>query len=222
MTAGESTEPPSALARPADVYTPFDQGEVRRLRRFVDRVDALGASAFIAHPGYRMKGTLVAAGVLENLRVDSPGEEAVRAVLPLFRELYTDSNPTSAMSALRVLDRRARTRGAPDSLAARNEIRTWRRSLRDRRDHDPYGVLLEEDRLGCSVERAPSYIIDLWFNGEYFHFDDEKAGELGDNEPVTEMMRMSLHSAIRDFTRTWTAIGRFTTVALQEPTLRPG
>lgn len=212
----------SVLAQPGDIYTPFSTLEVRRLQRYVDRVNQLRESSFFEHPGHRMKGTLVGVGVVQNLRVDSPGEEAVRAVVGLFRELYVDSNETSAKAVLGILDRHARLRRCALATQAREELRTFRDRLTNRKLKDPYGVYLEEEPSGSAlVERPPSQIVDLWLNGEYLHYDLEKADQLGELEPATEMMRMTLHSAIRDYAREWSAIARFTAVALRELSLQP-
>ena len=141
------------LARPRDIYAPFNARELRRLRRFLNRVEALHTSSFFAHPAYQMKGELsLATGIVENVRVDSPGEEAVRAVMPMFRELYTDSNPTSAVAVLRLLDGHVRMLGSSLTIQARDELQAWKDDLVNRKTHDPRGLYLEEDPASGAME----------------------------------------------------------------------
>lgn len=113
---------PVSLHHAAEAYTPFSDEEVRRLERFTDRVRALGNSSFFEHPGHRMKATFTQ-GYVFDVRVDSPGEEAVRAVMPLFRELYTDENPTSARA---VLTSCAATPARAEPWRARRSSVRWR------------------------------------------------------------------------------------------------
>jgi hypothetical protein len=207
---------PVSLHHAAEAYTPFSDEEVRRLERFTDRVRALGNSSFFEHPGHRMKATFTQ-GYVFDVRVDSPGEEAVRAVMPLFRELYTDENPTSARAVLNILRRHARARGTVASKAVLREMESLRNALTERKQSDPRAAFLEEGREG---PRPPREIIDVWLNGEYFHFDEPKAVELAEGGGAVEPMRMILHSAVRDFAQVWKHIAVRVEAALDEESLR--
>ncbi|MFZ1927456.1 MAG: hypothetical protein WAU42_15115 [Solirubrobacteraceae bacterium] len=63
--------------------------------------------------------------------------------------------------------------------------------------------------------RSPENIIDTWFNGEYFHDDQEFAVELEPDDGLgVGMMRLALHAAIRDHVQAWTVIRKTTSALL--------
>lgn len=67
--------------------------------------------------------------------------------------------------------------------------------------------MLEEDHAGALVERSPHDILKTWFNGEYFHDEPALAAELSPaGHSAVEMMRLSLHMAIRDYLAYWTKL----------------
>jgi len=80
--------------------------------------------------------------------------------------------------------------------------------------------LLEEDEQGVTVARSPESIIDTWFNGEYFHDDPEFAEQLTPSDSAAvEMMRLSLHTAMRDFIVYWGRIRDLVKRVLADPAL---
>jgi hypothetical protein len=119
----------SVLRLAAEIYSPFDARETRRLRTYVVDVEEFVGSAFF-QPGER-KLTLSAemGGPLRSTLL-YPGEEAVRAIVGLFRQLYTHREPTSYHQILKLLSRHAHERGSEPRQAAVAELRTlreWRR-----------------------------------------------------------------------------------------------
>jgi hypothetical protein len=214
------TEQPSILARSiftarvAGIYTPFDEREITHMRRFVRQVDRLRSFSFFAHPPHRMKATLHSGGTVTDIRADAPSDEAVTAVMPIFRELYNPQNTTSATRILKLLIRHAQQRPSRYQSETLMDLKSLREELTWRRTVDPRCKLLEEDG-----ERTPASVIDVWLNGEYFHFDEPKAAEIPEDHAVTEMMRMMLLSAIHDFRNLWTHVRHACAVVLREPTL---
>jgi hypothetical protein len=97
------------------------------------------------------------------------------------------------------------------------ELRALRAALRSRRRADPRSYALEEGRPGAI---PPHEIIDLWLNGEYMHFDEEKAEILSVDTTVGELYRMTLHSALRDFRWLWEQVAFRVEAVLEEPSLR--
>lgn len=204
-----------SLTAPPKAYDTFTEEEVLRLRRFSRQVRELERSSFFKHPGHQIKATLVGSGQAREIRVDSPGEEAVRAVVLIFRELYTDSNETSARAVLNILERRARTHGTIASGQVRHELKELRDELTHRKRVDPRMGLLVEGREGPV---PPNESIDLLLNGDYFHYDEDKAEDL--THPITvEMRRAALHSAIRDFAILWKHVADRVDAVLVVPSL---
>lgn len=200
----------------AIAYAAFDDRELLRLKRFVRQVDRLRSFSFFAHPAHRMRGTFVS-GVVVDLRADSPSDEAISAVMPPFRELYNEPNPTSGDRILKLLGHHAYGGHGEQREAVLSSLRSIRKEIEWRRRHDPRGSLLEEDRHGVFVARTPRSVIDAWLNGEYFHFDEEKALELVEGEPATEMMKTTLLSAIHYFANLWAHARNAVVIALRSP-----
>jgi hypothetical protein len=203
-----------------EAFAPFDAAETRRLRRFANRVEQLRGSSFFETPGHQITATY-AGGGLFNIRAESAGDEAVRAVIGLFRELYTDSEPTSAMSALKLLESHARSAGRDRNERLIEQLRALRTAIKARRQQDPRGVFLEEQADGGTAAVPPDQIIDMWLYGEHLHYDPAKADRIEEHEGITEMLRFSLESAIRDFTDFWGKIAELAAAVIDTPALRP-
>lgn len=160
---------------------PTEQDRVD-LERFIRKVDALRASAFMEHRfgmhGELLPGASHLGGQAWNLGIDVPDEALLKSVIGDFRLLYTDKNRSSAMRILKILQRSAYERGTPAGRAAIEALKEIRKHLQERRKTDPVGQILDADQHGTLVARSPENIIDTWFNGEYFHDDPESAAEL--------------------------------------------
>ena len=198
----------------AIAYAGFNDRELVWLKRFVRQVDRLRSFSFFEHPAHRMRGTFVG-GVVVDLRADSPSDEAISAVMPPFRELYNERNPTSGDRILKLLGHHAYGGHGEQREAVLSDLRSIRKEIAWRRGHDPRGFLVEEDLHGVFVTRTPKSVIDAWLNGEYFHFDEEKALELVEGEPATEMMKTTLLSAIHDFVNLWAHARNAVVIALR-------
>jgi len=88
----------SVLRLAAQIYAPFDERESRRLRQYVAGVEELVASAFFQPGEQTLTLSADLGGQLKSTLV-YPGEEAVRAVVGLFRQLYNRQEPTSYNAA---------------------------------------------------------------------------------------------------------------------------
>lgn len=213
LRMGSKSDRPGAvnLEELRAAFSPFSEDEIWILERFVRKVDELRESAF-AQSETKLRGTTIPGatylgGPAIQMAVDGPTEEMVKAVAGDFRQLYTDTNNTSAMRVMKILQGSAYRQRSKASEEVIEAIRGLRRRMQQRKQHDPRGVFLEETDLGESRERTPAEIISIWLNGEYFHDDQELADELDPaGHMSTEMMRMSLQMAIRDFIAYWTQL----------------
>jgi hypothetical protein len=206
------------------VFSPISADDRWVLQRFVSKVDALNASSFrdsetklraTAIPGATYLG-----GPAWHMRVEGPDEQAVKAVVGDFRQLYTDSSNASAMKVLKILQAAGYQRGTDASREMIEQLRALRGVLKQRKKFDPRGKLLEEDPAGGSVERTPDDTIQTWFNGEYLHDDHECAVELAPQGAASvEMMRLSLQSAMRDYLSYWTLIRNLAAAVLKDSAL---
>lgn len=206
------------------VFSPIATDDRWVLERFVSKVDSLNASPF-RHSETKLRaisipGTTYLGGPAWQIGVEGPDEQAVKAAVGDFRQLYTDNNNASAMKVLKILQRAAFGRDTDASHEMIRHLRGLRRTLEKRRKVDPRGKMLEEDPSGGSTERSPDDIIQTWFNGEYFHDDRERASELSPNgHAAVEMMRLSLQMAMRDYLSYWTSIRNIAAAVLRDPAL---
>lgn len=195
----------------ARIFRPLSEEERWALERFVARVDRLRASRFAqSESGLRatlIPGATVLGGPAWQIAIDGPPEEAVREVIGDFRQLYKDAGQTSAAKVISILKHSARERDTDAGRAMITRLKELTTIIERRRKADPRGKLLEEDAGGVFVERSPHDILNTWFNGEYFHDDRELAMELSpDGHASVEMMRLGLHTTIRDYLSYWTTL----------------
>jgi hypothetical protein len=162
----------STLELAAEIYSPFDHAEVKRLRTYVEDVEALVASSFFHGP--RLSVTIGEPGVGDTLA--GPDDEATRAVAGLFRSLYTDHEPTSYNATLKLLSRHAHKHKSPRQREVIAELRSLRKLKTQ--------ALLSGGMTITSSGRelTPEVLIDVFLHGRYLHKDDEKMGTLEDFE----------------------------------------
>jgi hypothetical protein len=154
--------------------------------------------------GEQIQGQSYLGGPAWSIGVNVPDEPSVKAVIADVRIRYTDTNQCSAMRVIKLLQASGYRRGTPEGRKAIEALKEIRAHLKTRRKRDPVAHILDEDDDGFLVDRSPEDIIDLWFNGEYFHDDRDKAEQLeGEQRLDVEMMRVVLHTAIRDHVRAW-------------------
>jgi hypothetical protein len=92
----------SALRLADEIYSPFNSSDTRRLRAYVQRMEHLVSSTFF-QPGMNTLTLSAEAGGPLKSTLDYPGEEAVRAVVGLFRQLYNHHEQTSYNSILKLM-----------------------------------------------------------------------------------------------------------------------
>src|SRR5437763_976670 len=112
------------LDRPADIYQPFTDEERDVLGAYLTNVRNLGQMSFYKQIPDKASLTWAGAGVLPEM--DEPNDEAVRAAVTTFRQIYTPTEPSSAAVVLNILKRSIRARNAPErdeALAAIKELR---------------------------------------------------------------------------------------------------
>jgi len=187
----------SVLRLADQIYSPFGPRETRRLRNYVSDVGELVASAFF-QPG-EQKLTLSAkmGGPLLSTLV-YPGEEAVRAVVGLFRQLYNHHEPTSYDQIIKLLSRHAHERGSQHrdvAVAELKALREWekdalRPTIALKWQHaQPDGSIAHEEDL------TPEVLIDLFLHGKYLHKGNDKSDKL-DAWPLAHVAQQCFFGAM--------------------------
>jgi hypothetical protein len=204
----------SPLERAAEIYAPFDAGETARLRQYVEDVQDLAASSFFKNPGQKV--TLSWSDDDRTLRteLDYAGEEAVRAVVPLFRQLYNPTEPTSYVQVLKLLSRHVKARESAlqaDAIEALRDLRRGQQQILTQ----PMGQIVMN-----AEELTPAALVDLFLHGHYLHKGNEKSEKLA-QWPVTDLLRHSFFTTMLQL-RNLYWIGRNVVLrVLAEPSLVP-
>lgn len=202
MSATDTAEPDksgteSVLRLAGDIYTPFDVRETRRLRGYITDVEELVGSKFFQPREQKLTLSAEMGGPLQS-SLTYPGEEAVRAVVGLFRQLYNHHEPTSYHQILKLLSRHAHERGSEHRDAAVAELkalREWekealRPTIALKWEHArPDGSIAHEDDL------TPEILIDLFLHGKYLHKGNDKSDKL-DAWPLAHVMQQSFFGAM--------------------------
>jgi hypothetical protein len=185
---------------PVDVYEPFTLRVRERLERYVDRVDKLTSMRF-----FNTSETLHVMGGAEGVRtegLETFDEEALMATIPLFRMLYTGSEPTSFAATLNVLKRAVKSDASLRDQAIA-ELRTLGVAFENGKKTASFGMIVDwvaRDGTTTSAERMdPEHLIDLWLHGYFLHGENEKSNEL-QRWPIEHVPLWELCGAIRRLT----------------------
>jgi len=213
-------DPESVLCLAEEIYTPFDAGETRRLRSYIADVEELVGSRFF-QPG-EQKLTLSAeiGGPLQSTLV-YPGEEAVRAVVGLFRQLYNHHEPTSYHQMLKLLSRHAHERGSEHRDAAVAELKSLREWEKDALR--PTIVLKwerarEDGSIADTEDLTPAVLIDLFLHGKYLHKGNEKSDKL-DAWPLAHVAQQVFFDAMINLSRIYWVGRNVVAEVVKVPTL---
>jgi hypothetical protein len=210
----------SVLRLAAEIYSPFNVRETRRLRGYVSDVEELVGSAFF-QPG-EQKLTLSAdmGGPLQTTLV-YPGEEAVRAVVGLFRQLYNHHEPTSYHQVFKLLSRHAHERGSEHRAAAVVELRALRDWEKDAL-RPTIGLTWQHARSDGSIayeeDLTPEVLIDLFLHGKYLHKGNEKSDKLA-AWPLAHVAQQVFFSAMTALSQVYWVGRNVVAEALRTPAL---
>lgn len=217
---------PVRLPPPAYLFSPFSEREWEVLGRFERKVGFLQESEF---PSATLDIKLIpvpvpgpGGGQGWAIGIDGPDEREVKSIIGDFRQLYTDHNRTSARSVLKMLTGHARLRDTDASQSLFLQLKAFGKHLGQRKDNDPRGYVLEGTPTEESIRRSPDSIVRAWFNGVYFHDDDQgrASGLERDGHASVEMFRWHLQTAIKDFISDWGKLRHLVKAILRDPALR--
>ncbi|HEV3000031.1 MAG TPA: hypothetical protein VGW75_04755 [Solirubrobacteraceae bacterium] len=189
------------------IYSPFSVVETARLRQFVADVEELAASTFFENPGGKIT---IRAGIDQTLttQFNYAGEEAVRAVVGLFRQLYSHNEPTSFHAICQLLADHVRERGSElmrEALDALNEYRELeRRILKGEGEIAMQMTRRHTDGTETTERLTPRLLIDLFLHGHYLHKGNAKSDKLA-QWPIPDMAKHVFFGAITRLRNLWWA-----------------
>ena len=150
----------------SDVFAPFSDVERTILERFLRKVRTLEASTFAESEttlrAVPLPGVTALGGPAWQVGVDGPSEESVKAALTDFRQLYTDTNDSSAARVLNILKESAKRRGTDSGQRMVVQLRDRGKLLRARDRKDPRAMVLDELHGEMSPVPAPVHRTLLW------------------------------------------------------------
>jgi hypothetical protein len=208
------------------VFTPIGGDERSDLERFhyvFTKLSAwdIGTKAvkLTARP---MPGVDVAGGPAWEIAMPELGEEALYAATALFRQLYDQHEPASVNRICNILSHHAKERQTEAGNKIVEDLREFRKALKDLRRESPYGrLLIEGNPHGPTDHLAPEALFNLWFNGEVQHGDPELRGEVSGDD--TEVLHASaLQGAIKSHMDLWSKLDRIVEMVLSERALDAG
>jgi hypothetical protein len=212
--------PESCLALAAEIYEPFDLLETKRLRTYVQDVADLITSSFF-QTGSQTLTLSFSMGHPLTTRLDYPGEEAVRAVVGLFRQLYNRHEPTSFGQTLKLLRRHVRGDDAPyrdAALTELKELRRWEREALRPRIGLTWTHLRPDRTVASREEFTPEILIDLFLHGHYLHKGNAKSDKL-DDWPLADAARQSFFGAMTALTQVYSTGANVVREVLNVPAL---
>jgi hypothetical protein len=174
----------SPLESPLVVYRPFTTAESNVLRGFVDDVRRLSEMSFFEQVPKRASVTFDERGMSFDMK--EPTDEALRAAITQFRQLYDHDEPHSFRRAVDLLKRSAHEHGGERRDTA---IRDLDRYVEDEREILRRGIglgIVFEAPTGNQERIDVRTIIDAYFHGHYLHTGNPKsalARRLDDLQP---------------------------------------
>jgi hypothetical protein len=202
------------LDRPADIYRPFTDEEREVLSAYVANVRDLGTMRFYEQIPRNASFTWDGKGA--HVDMAEPDPQDLRAAVAAFRQIYTHTEPTSAVRVLNILKRSIRGRNAPrrdEALAALKELREWPGEILDR--GIGLGIAFDNGKTAQGID--PRKILDAYFHGQYIHSGNQKtklAKQLDDLQPWP---RYTLYTVMGQLTQAYWVIANVAELALKTP-----
>jgi hypothetical protein len=161
------------LDSPSAIYRPFSADEAVQLRGFVDAVRSLGGMRFFAQVPQQATMSWKPDGGF-SAEMDEPDDEALRAAITQFRQIYSPDEPHSFHRAIKVLKRSVHERGSELRDAALADLDGHVQAERDTLRQGGAMKLVFETPEGSRPIDSKT-IIDAYFHGQYLHSGNRKS-----------------------------------------------
>jgi len=187
----------SPLEHAADVYRPFNRAESGMLRGFVLDARRLGRMKFFAQVPSRASWKVSEEGVSSNMT--KPDDEALRAAITQFRQIYNPNEPHSFDKTIKLLKRSAHERNGPLRDAAITQLDGFIEAERHFLAGIGVGIVFDDGITQRSIN--PQTVLDAYFHGMYLHSGNDKsklARQLDDLEPWGRLTLYSVMLGLRN------------------------
>jgi hypothetical protein len=208
--------PASILDAPKSIFRPFSRQEFDVLRAFVENVRRLGTMRFFKEVPQQATQIIGDNGMFSEM--DEPDDEAVRAAITQFRQIYDHKEPNSFQRAMKVLKRSAHELNGPDREAA---IALLDSHLQAERDAINMGIGLgiTFEKRGEQEAISPRQIIDAYFHGHYLHSGNAKSELAKRLDELQPWPRYTLYTVMLRLHNVYWPSANAAERVLKEPTL---
>lgn len=199
----------SVLERPADVYNSFDAAELELLRTYNADVERLTTMDFFTDPTRSMGPRKP--GEERTIALADVDDEAVYAVMGIFRTLFTHTEPTSFRRVINLVKRHVKPSShRKEALEDLDAMIRW-----------------EEQELACTPikilrgeqEFTPTMNVKAHLHGIYLHKDLDRRKELQGFPP--ELMRGEMLGKVYALAQVYWIGHNIVAGILTEPSLLP-
>ena len=168
---------------PQDAYTPFQSEDIRRLTRYVERVDKLTDTDLMRTEtiSFKMSGEV---GKAPTATVSGVTDEALERGLFILRPLWLQQETASFLQVQALVKQHAHLKGTPEGKLAIEHIKNHTRAL-DVAPSNTSLVSLREQRVNqtgvivSTEDVTPRRIFEDFLYGYYFHEEEARIDRIG-------------------------------------------
>jgi hypothetical protein len=200
----------------AQAFTPFDEQEMRRIRRYANRVKRLRECKLWEQlPALTVKGSTIEGQARAD--ITHAGTEADRShFLMMFRPLYMKTEVNGFLQVAAMMREHAEKKGGPDAATAVEMIAEYEQG----HHQELRSSVLEIREAGGNYVVPPERLFKTWLSGHDFHEDEAKTDILDRLALPGVYEWVYLHMAV-SLAAIYCRFGTFANAILREPSLLP-
>jgi hypothetical protein len=189
------SEAMSVLDSPAAIYRPFTIAETRLLRSFAEGARRLGRMRFWEEVPAQASISFDATTGLEETMTE-PSDEALRAAITEFRQLYSPNEPHSFSKVIALLKRSAHECNGTQKAAALEALDEFIAAQRRAMAGIGMGIVLENATSGARSDIDPAKVIDAYLHGHYLHSGNAKSNLARELDEIRVIARLTFYSVM--------------------------
>ncbi|MGH2878796.1 MAG: hypothetical protein ACRDK4_04215 [Solirubrobacteraceae bacterium] len=179
------------------VYRPFTNAESRALRGFVQDARRLGSMRFFKEVPTRASLTFdneSGLGLIGTMQ--EPEDEALRAAITQFRQLYDHNEPRSFNKTISLLKRSAHEHSGNRRDEAINALDEFIEASHQAMAGIGMAIVFENPESGEQRRMTAEKIIDAYLHGKYLHSGNDKSKVADDLDGIPVMSRLTFYSVM--------------------------
>ena len=177
------------------VYRPFTTVESHLLRRFHDGARRLGGMKFFEEVPAKVTISFDRDVGLDS-QMAEPDDEALRAALTQFRQLYKPNEPHSFHQAIALLKRSVHEKDGPrrdEAIAALDEFNEAKRVAMSGAGAE---IVFKDATTGEQRKMTSERIIEAYLHGQYLHSGNAKCDIARDLDNIPGLSRFTFYTVM--------------------------